>query len=313
MVYTLSYYYKSYYYNKYNKQLVNDDSYDKSDIGYTSIHSKPRNDYLDSYFGISSSYIPYSIGYSLTFFFERRQHHYVVINDLILSPIISIKNNYNRSCLFDYLRLNELGDLNGVVYDDAKIHLKKHRRDLPKEIEDIQQSIKEHNLEVEKLEKMIYNFVKSKYTSRPYNSTFPYHFTIHIQTQSLKIWFDSIANIKFLTNMVDIKKNIDIEIKKSIIGYRGERNHILNINEHEIGNGNYMNSAHDIEKIFTDLLNNDEILEKLAYLVNSNLTLNKNIDIIVNDVSSISESIKKGYYDKKLSCCPQLFKLPRRR
>ncbi|HXS59366.1 MAG TPA: hypothetical protein VN703_00965 [Candidatus Sulfopaludibacter sp.] len=71
-----------------------------------------------------------------------------------------------------------------------------------------------------------------------------------------------------------------------------------------------MNSAQDFEKIFIALLKDVGILQKLVKLVNYHLTINTDIDIIVNDISSISESIKRGYYDKKLSCCPQLLKLP---
>ncbi len=62
-----------------------------------------------------------------------------------------------------------------------------------------------------------------------------------------------------MTNIMDIKKNIDIEITNSINTYSGEHTHILNINEHEIGNGIYKNSAQDIEKIFITRLKNDEI------------------------------------------------------
>ncbi len=46
-----------------------------------------------------------------------------------------------------------------------------------------------------------------------------------------------------MTNIMDIKKNIDIEITNSINTYSGEHTDILNINEHEIGNGIYKNLA----------------------------------------------------------------------
>ncbi len=308
----MSYYYKSYYYNRYNKQRVNDDNNVRTSTGYNLL-GKWRNSNIHTNSGFSYSHIPYSVGYSFTFFFERRQHHYEVINDLIFSQIISIKNIYDKSNLFDFLQLNSLGKLNGVVYEDAKRHLKNHKRYLPQRIEEILPDIHNHNLEVIELERIINDFIASSYISHPYNSIFPYHFTTHINSQSLKIWFDSIQNIREEINITNIKKNIDTEILRSIIRHSGIHNHIFNINSHQIGEGNYKDSAYDIEKIFINLLKNDVILQRLVYLVNKNIILNKDVDEIVNDVNSISESIKMGYYDKKLSCCPKLLKVPGRR
>ncbi len=119
-------------------------------------------------------------------FFKRQQHHYKVINDLIFSLIINLKNNYDKSRLFDYLRFNELGNLNEIIYKDAERHLKKHKRYLPQKIKHIQQSIPRHNLEVNELDKTVIDFIDYDYRSFPSNPIFTYHFTIHIKTQSLK-------------------------------------------------------------------------------------------------------------------------------
>jgi hypothetical protein len=192
----LSNYYKSNYYNRYNKQHVNDDNNGKRYSRRITFNSNSSSSNIPNYSGLS---------YGLAFFFDRRQHHYEVINDLIFSQIINLKNSYDKSNLFDFLRLNELGDLNGIVYEDAKIHLEKHRRYLPQKIVEIQQDIPKHNLEVDELDKKINDFIHCNYLSFPSNPIFTYHFIIHIKTQSLKIWFDSIKNIKDRANIVDVR------------------------------------------------------------------------------------------------------------
>ncbi|HXS59367.1 MAG TPA: hypothetical protein VN703_00970 [Candidatus Sulfopaludibacter sp.] len=72
--------------------------------------------------------------------------------------------------------------MNGIVYGDAKIHLKKHKRYLPQKIKEIRPNITKHNLEVNELEKTINDFINSSYFFYPYDPIFPYHFTPHITT-----------------------------------------------------------------------------------------------------------------------------------
>ena len=79
--------------------------------------------------------------------------------------------------LFDFLRLNELGDLKIQKY------IWKNIKDIfPQKIKEIQQNITKHNLEVNELGKKISDFINSSYIFYPYNPIFPYHFTPHITT-----------------------------------------------------------------------------------------------------------------------------------
>jgi hypothetical protein len=215
------------YYNKYNKQLVNDDNNGERYSRGNSFNFNSSSGRIHNYSGLS---------YGLSFFFDRRQYHYKIINDSIFSHLINLKNNYDKSNLFGYIRLNELGNLNKIVYEDAMKHLKKHNRDLPQKIKEVQPKIKEHNLKVDELYKLIENFIDNNF-KRDNNSVYRF-FLNNIKIQLKEIWFSSIQDIKDITNIIKINEFIYEKFRESTIEYTDDDT-ILNINSHAIGNGDY--------------------------------------------------------------------------
>ncbi len=144
----------------------------------------------------------------------------------------------------------------------------------------------------------------------PNNPDFPYRFfPNHVENQSLNIWLNSIRNIEDKTDILQIQGNVYTEFRNQHTTNTDEGDRILIINEYVIGNGDYTNSAYDIEKSFLNLLKNEIICQKLTELVNDNFILNKDVEFIVNNVSDVSESIKNIHYNKRLSCCPTIYKL----
>jgi hypothetical protein len=261
--------------------------------------------------------------YSLTFFFEQFKKHYLHLDETVFRTL-AIDNTNNKSKLLNYLKLDVYFPPD-YYYEDALLHMKKDRSDIPGLVDDLRIEIKNYDCQVEKLVKLIDGNILN-YVKRSFRKIDPLKLHSYtdfgndyvrketIKNIVLEIWKRNITSIDIPTDIQTICKKIDDEIRCDIIRFKKDFYpfyQLLHNSTDQIGVGNNEQDMKDIQTIFiNDLLKNEKILGKLVYLVNKKNSLeNENIFKIRNLCNQYSIRIEKSKYRTKAKCCPDLWRL----
>jgi len=279
--------------------------------------------FLHSHNNINDSERDFSCGdswfsddYGIFFFIKERRKHYNNLNNEILKPLTQLNLNKKLSyseTLFDYAKysIGNVKDL--LLYKYALKHLSIDRPnfDLDFKLENLKQSLENHNEKVENLEKEIPQIIKNKFRisySTLRGRQYPYtESSINsILKNRFKQYYDNSTSDKIIDN-------INTYSTKETYKEKNFANGIVRIGGIRIAE-DYSLTENDGEQyieIMDKLVKNESISNKLKEIKESNENLELEINEVKQEINQIVEAIDRDLYDTKANCCPTFLRVIR--
>jgi len=252
----------------------------------------------------------------MAFFIKERRKHYRNLNNEIFKPLSQLnlnkKPSYSNS-LFDYAKYCIHNVKTSLFYKYSLQHLSEDRPNfsLDLQLDNLKESLENHNEEVESLEKEIPQIIQNKFKISYQSLTgrqYPY---IESSINSiLKNGFEKYYNTSTSDKIVH---NINTYSSKETYKNITCNNGIIRFNGSRIAE-HYSLTENDIEpyiEIMDNLIKDDYISNKLKNLKENKEKLDLQINEIMQEITPLVESIDRELYGTKVKCCPTVLKLIR--